>query len=386
MSNKMLGRIIKDRYKLIDELGRGTFASVYITRDVVDNHLYAIKIMHLHHLENKGMIMRFQREAAILQQLSDPHIVHIFDYGDDHDMYYIVMDYVDGKTLRDSMHPHASLELPLALDYVQQIAEGLDITYKKSVVHRDIKPQNILINREGVVKIADFGLALSDTPTLTNSDDFMGTAYYVSPEQVDNAHNADIRSDLYSLTVIFFEMLSGRPPFMGDSLMLVVSEHKTTMVPSICQIRPELPPGFDLFIRKGMAKSPGERFQKPREFLAALAALAAPLHLPQVLPAARKAYLVFPTLQQTVSLAGEQMVVGRPAHNRPTPDICLDNDKVGRRQACIRNKHGTYSIEDLKSTNPTRLNGMLLTPEQEHLLQEGDIILFGPVEARFEFR
>ena len=204
MSSKMLGRIIKDRYKLIDELGRGTFASVYITRDIVDNHLYAIKIMHLHHLENKGAIMRFQREAAILQQLSDPHIVHIFDYGDDHDLYYIVMDYVDGKTLRDYMHPHIPLKLPVALDYIQQIAEGLDTTYKKSVVHRDIKPQNILINRKGVVKIADFGLALSDTPTLTNSDDFMGTAYYVSPEQVDNAHNADIRSDLYSLTVILF--------------------------------------------------------------------------------------------------------------------------------------------------------------------------------------
>jgi serine/threonine protein kinase len=379
MSSKMLGRIIKDRYKLIDELGRGTFASVYITRDVVDNHLYAIKIMHLHHLENKAAIMRFQREAAILQQLSDPHIVHIFDYGDDHDVYYIVMDYVDGKTLRDYMHPHIPLELPVVLDYVQQIAEGLDTTYKKSVVHRDIKPQNILINRKGVVKIADFGLALSDTPTLTNSDDFMGTAYYVSPEQVDNAHNADIRSDLYSLTVILFEMLSGRPPFTGTSLMLVVSEHKTTPVPSLCQIRPELPTDFDLFIRKGMAKAPGERFQKPSEFLAALA------HLPRVLPPARMAYLVFPALEQTVSLAGEQMMVGRPAHNRPKPDICLDNDKVGRRQACIRNKHGIFSIEDLKSTNPTRLNGMLLPPNQEHLLQEGDTILFGPIEARFEF-
>jgi len=380
MSSKMLGRIIKDRYKLIDELGKGTFASVYIARDMVDNHLYAIKIMHLQHLENKGVIMRFQREAAILQQLSDPHIVHIFDYGDDHDMYYIVMDYVDGKTLRDYMHPHTPLELPTALDYVQQIAEGLNTTYKKGVVHRDIKPQNILINRKGVVKIADFGLALSDTPTLTNSDDFMGTAYYVSPEQVDNAHNADIRSDLYSLTVILFEMLSGQPPFTGDSLMLVVSEHKSTPVPSICQTRPELPTDFDLFIRKGMAKVPSERFQKPSEFLAELA------QLPPVLPSTRGAHLVFPTLERAIALVGEQLIVGRPARNRPTPDICLDNDKVGRRQACIRHQQGTYSIEDLKPTNPTRLNGMLLPPNQQHLLQEGDIILFGPVEARFEFR
>lgn len=380
MSSKMLGCIIKDRYKLIDELGKGTFASVYIARDVVDNHLYAVKVLHLHHLENKGVIMRFQRESAILQQLSDPHIVHIFDYGDDHDMYYIVMDYVDGKTLRDYMHPHTPLELHTALDYVQQIAEGLDTTCKKGIVHRDIKPQNILINRKGVAKIADFGLALSDTPTLTNSDDFMGTAYYVSPEQVDNAHNADIRSDLYSLTVIFFEMLSGRPPFTGNSLMLVVSEHKSTPVPSVCQTRPELPAEFDLFIRKGMAKSPGERFQKPGEFLTALA------QLPQVLPPAKGAYLVFPALEQTVLLVGEEMVVGRPARNRPTPDICLDNDKVGRRQACIRKQEGTYTIEDLKSTNPTRLNGMPLPPNQEHLLQEGDLILFGPVEARFEYR
>ena len=175
-------------------------------------------------------------------------------------------------------------------------------------------------------------------------------------------------------------MLSGQPPFSGASLMLVVGEHKNTPVPSLCQIRPELPTDFDLFIRKGMAKAPGERFQKPSEFLAALA------HLPQVLPPAKIAYLVISTLEQTIPLNGEQMVVGRPAHNRPKPDICLDNDKVGRRQACIRNKNGIYSIEDLKSTNPTRLNGMLLPPNQEHLLQEGDTILFGPVEARFEFR
>lgn len=383
MNNKMLGRLVKDRYKLIDELGKGSSAIVYVTRDITDNHLYAAKTFYKQQLEHQGILRRFQREVAILQYLDDPHIVRIIDYGDDKDIFFIIMDYIDGKTLRDYMTPRVPLKLFQAFDYMRQITEGLDTTYKKGVVHRDIKPQNILINRKGVVKIVDFGLALADTPTLTDSKDFMGTAYYVSPEQIDHAHSVDIRSDLYSLTVMFFEMIIGKPPYIGNSLIDIVSQHKNAPIPSVCSIRRELPNAIGDFVSKGMAKAPADRFQTPTALLAALE------HLQERVPdepVVKLACLVFPALGRSIPLTSAQMLVGRLARNLPPPDISLEDEKVGRKQAYIRNQHGTFTVEDLKPTNPTRLNGVILPPYQEQVLKDGDVIFFGPVEARFEFR
>lgn len=379
----MLGRLVKDRYKLIDELGKGASAIVYVTRDITDNHLYAAKTFYKQQLEHQGILRRFQREVAILQYLDDPHIVRIIDYGDDKDIFFIIMDYIDGKTLRDYMTPRVPLKLFQAFDYLRQITEGLDTTYKKGVVHRDIKPQNILINRKGVVKIVDFGLALADAPTLTDSKDFMGTAYYVSPEQIDHAHSVDIRSDIYSLTVMFFEMIIGKPPYIGNSLMDIVSQHKNAPIPSVCSIRRELPEAIDEFVSKGMAKVPADRFQTPTALLAALEQLQE--RVPDE-PVVKLACLVFPALGCSIPLTSAQMLVGRPARNLPPPDISLEDDKVGRKQAYIRNQHGTFTVEDLKPTNPTRLNGVILPPYQEQVLKDGDVIFFGPVEARFEFR
>lgn len=383
MNNKMLGRLVKDRYKLIDELGKGSSAIVYVTRDITDNHLYAAKTFYKQQLEHQGILRRFQREVAILQYLDDPHIVRIIDYGDDKDIFFIIMDYIDGKTLRDYMTPRVPLKLFQAFDYLRQITEGLDTTYKKGVVHRDIKPQNILINRKGVVKIVDFGLALADAPTLTDSKDFMGTAYYVSPEQIDHAHSVDIRSDLYSLTVMFFEMIIGKPPYIGNSLIDIVSQHKNAPIPSVCSIRRELPDAIGDFVSKGMAKAPADRFQTPTAFLAALEQLQE--HVSSE-PVVKLACLVFPALGRSVPLTSAQMLVGRLARNLPPPDISLEDEKVGRKQAYIRNQHGTFTVEDLKPTNPTRLNGIILPPYQEQALKDGDVIFFGPVEARFEFR
>lgn len=379
----MLGRLVKDRYKLIDELGKGSSAVVYVARDITDNHLYAAKTMYKQQLEHQGILRRFQREVAILQYLDDPHIVRIIDYGDDKDIFYIIMDYIDGKTLRDYMTPRVPLKLFQAFDYLRQITEGLDTTYKKAVVHRDIKPQNILINRKGVVKIVDFGLALADTPTLTDSKDFMGTAYYVSPEQIDHAHSVDIRSDLYSLTVMFFEMVIGKPPYIGNSLIDIVSQHKNAPIPSVCSIRRELPEAIDEFVSKGMAKAPADRFQTPTALLTALEQLQERVSSEPVI---KMACLVFPALGRSVPVTSAQMLVGRPARNLPPPDISLEDDKVGRKQAYIRNQRGTFTVEDLKPTNPTRLNGVILPPHQEQVLKDGDVIFFGPVEARFEFR
>lgn len=410
MYGDMIGRVINDHYKLIDERGRGSFATVYVARDTENNRIYAVKVMHLE-LSNDGeLLARFQREAHILLNLSDSHIVRIVDYGNDSNMHFIVMDYVDGQNLKYHMITQGPMEPLRALNYTRQIAEGLDTAYKQGVVHRDIKPQNILVNTHEVVKITDFGLARSrETVTLTQSNVFMGTAYYISPEQAESGRSADTRSDLYSVATVLFEMLTGSPPFEGDTAVDIVIKHMNENVPSICRIRHDLPVEMDYFMQKAMAKSPKERYATPQEFIAALEQLqeriqamphiervaasvneqraenahsGMPLMAPQ-----KQARLIVISSGQVIPLTGDVMVVGRQDPILGIfPDVALADKTVGRRHAHLRNQHGTFTVEDLNALNKTRLNGVTLTPHEERVLKDGDILRFGSVEVRFELR
>src|SRR5437763_10970118 len=184
-----------------------------------------------------------------------------------------------------------------------QAAEGLTAAYKIGVVHRDIKPQNILISNKGVVKIVDFGLSRSkDSPTITSSDKFMGTAYYTAPEQVMSSHSADIRSDLYSLGIVLFEALAGYPPYSGGTVVDIILKHQTEDVPSICRIYSVLPYEFDSFMQKAMAKQPQARFQKPREFILALEQIQQRIRGP--MPALPQACIVITSTGQPFILTG----------------------------------------------------------------------------------
>ena len=410
MNGDMTGRVIKGRYKLIDERGRGSFATVYVARDTENNHIYAVKVMHLE-LSNDGeLLARFQREAHIHLNLSDPHIVRIVDYGNDNQMYYIVMEYIDGQNLKYHMITHGPMEPLRALNYTRQIAEGLDAANKQGVVHRDIKPQNILINGKDVVKIVDFGLARSrETITLTQSNVFMGTAYYISPEQAESGRSADTRSDLYSVATVLFEMLTGNPPFEGETAVDIVIKHMNEKVPSICRLRPDLPVEVDIFMQKAMAKAPADRYATPQEFIAALDQLqeriqamppgkrvsgpgyeqkpgpVGPANSPAAPP--KQARIVVISTGQQIPLAGELMVVGRQDPILGIfPEINLADKTVGRRHAYLRNQQGAFTVEDLNALNKTRLNGITLTPHEERTLKDGDILRFGSVEVRFELR
>ncbi len=425
MSGDMIGHVIKGRYKLIDELGRGSFATVYIARDMKNNRIYAVKIMHNEFSDDGELLARFQREAHILSQFSDNHIVGIFDYGDEIDINYIVMDYIDGQNLKYYTLTHGPMDAFRALEYARQIAEGLDTAYKHGVVHRDIKPQNIVINSKDVVKITDFGLARSrETVTLTQSNVFMGTAYYIPPEQAESGRSADTRSDLYSVAAVLFEMLTGRPPFEGETAVDIVIKHMNEKVPSICRIRPDLPPEIDKFMQKAMAKSPADRYSTPQEFISAIEQLQQRIQAMQldrrepaehnlvaeieyeqqqepgrqraktdeemVTPPAitqKQARFYVLASNQYIELTGELMVVGR---QDPVlgifPEITLADKTVGRRHAYVRNQHGQYTVEDLNALNKTRLNGVILTPHEERTLKDGDILRFGSVEVRFELR
>lgn len=410
MSGGMMGRVIKDRYKLIDERGHGSFATVYIARDLHDNHIHAIKVMHDEFSSEDELLARFQREAHILLNLDDPHIVKIFDYGDDNNTHYIVMDYIDGQSLKYYMINEGQMHPLRALNYAHQIAEGLDAAYKQSVVHRDIKPQNILITSQDMVKITDFGLARSrETVTLTQSNVFMGTAYYISPEQAESGRSADTRSDLYSVAAVLFEMLSGQPPFEGETAVDIVIKHINNKVPSICRLRRDLPMEMDLFMQKALAKSPADRYATPQEFLVALEQLQerVPTMLPNeqdvraastpeqanmglrksVMTPSKEARIIVISSGEPIFLKGNMMVVGRRDPTRGIfPEIELADKTVGRRHAYLRNQQGAYSVEDLNALNKTRLNGVTLTPHEQRTLKDGDILRFGSVEVRFELR
>ncbi len=392
VNQELIGRLINGRYKLIDERGSGNFGSVYIGRDMVTNHIYAVKIMHLDHSDDSELIERFKREAYILQSLNNEHVVSLVDYGHDGSIYFIVMKHIDGQNLKWYITTYGPVDALRGLDYIIQAAEGLDASFKAGIVHRDIKPQNILINNKGVVKIADFGLARSTTtPTITTSDKFMGTAYYSSPEQMHSGHDADIRSDLYSLAIVLYESLVGQPPFVGDTVVEIILKHLNDPTPSIYNKRPDVPREIDAFMQRALAKSPAARFQTPREFINALEAVKRSMQGPVPIPETRQsqARLLHVASGKAFSLKGEELIIGRedPKHEIH-PDIQLDDPAMtlGRKHARLFYQHGSWMVEDQNSRNKTRLNGKVLSPYEPQRLNDGDQLQFGRVEARFEMR
>ena len=390
MGNDLLGRTINGRYKLIDERGSGNFGTVYIARDMVTNHIYAMKIMHLDHSDDNELLERFKREAYILQSLNNDHVVRLVDYGNDGEIYFIVMKHIDGQNLKWYITTYGPVDALRGFDYIIQAAEGLDIAFKAGVVHRDIKPQNILISNKGVVKIADFGLARSSsTPTITTTDKFMGTAYYSAPEQMQSGHDADIRSDLYSLAVVLYESLVGQPPFKGDSVVEIIFKHLNDPVPSIYRHRGDVPPEIDAFMQRAMAKSPAARFQTPRDFINALESIKRIMQGPVPGTHLLQARLLLVASGKNFPLNGEDMIIGRedPKHEIH-PDIQIDDSTMtlGRKHARLFYQQGTWMVEDQNSRNKTRLNGKILSPYESQSLSDGDLLQFGRVEARFEMR
>jgi len=384
----LIGREIKSgRYRLIDERGSGNFGTVYIARDLVTNYLYAAKIMHIDQTGDNELVERFKREAFILYSLNDEHIVRVIDYGNEGQLYYIIMHHIDGQNLKYYMQHYGPMEPLRALDYVYQASEGLEAAQKTGVVHRDLKPQNILVDNKGVVKIADFGLSRGqDMFTITHSDKFMGTAYYVAPEQIVSSHEVDTRADLYSLTAVLFEMLTGNPPYTGGGALDIILMHTRNPVPLICRLRPDLPPEMDAFITKALAKSPDKRFQTPAEYMRAIEQIQQHLRGEIVQPQP-VAQLILLENGQVFHLQGNKLLVGREDPRREIhPDVLINDESrtIGRIHACFSCKEGQWSIEDRNSRNKTRLNGDILVPYEPHQLKNGDLLRFGRVETRFE--
>jgi serine/threonine protein kinase len=386
----MLGRVLKGRYKLIDERGNGSMATVYIGRDLETNRVYAVKLLSRQAAAEHELVERFQREFELLSRLSGPHVISPVDFGDEKGTLFIVMDYVDGHTLKHAVQTGGAFPLPRAIDVIQQGASGVASAAEKGIVHRDVKPQNLLLSASGIVKLTDFGLARShESKDITATGFFVGTPFYVAPEQVENSRRVDVRADLYSLACVFFEVLTGRVPFEGERAWDVVMLHLKAPIPSARALRPELPEEYDNFMLRALAKKPEERYQTPAEFMQALDALHA---LEQANEGAREGLvgaLASATDDVRYPLGTPDMVVGRQDPQRGyMPDVdllAIDHQQtVSRRHARLTRRAGRFYIEDLNAYNRTRVNGLPLVPHREQELHDGDTVRLGNVELHFE--
>ncbi|WEV45540.1 Stk1 family PASTA domain-containing Ser/Thr kinase [Streptococcaceae bacterium ESL0687] len=263
-----VGKLFAERYLVMKEIGRGGMANVYLAEDTfLDNRLVAIKVLRSN-LENDSIaIARFQREAYAMSELNHPNIVGISDVGDVDGQQYIVMEYVDGVTLKQYIKEHAPLSNDEAIHYISQILSAMKLAHERGIIHRDLKPQNILISKSGDAKVTDFGIAMAFAETsLTQTNSMFGSIHYLSPEQARGA-KATVQSDIYAMGIILYEMLTGDVPFDGDSAVTIALQHFQKPLPSIININKNVPQALENVVIKATAKDLSDRYQNVSEML-----------------------------------------------------------------------------------------------------------------------
>src|SRR4029079_13910378 len=258
-SSAMIGTVLSGRYKLEAKLGSGGMSTVYLARDTTLDRQVAVKVMHREMSEQADQLERFRQEARAVAKLSHPNVVAVIDAGEDGGHPSIVFEYVQGETLKQRINRVGALDAQEALAYAIEIARGLTVAHARKMVHRDIKPQNVLIDAEGRAKLTDFGISRQlEQDGMTATGRVLGTTDYVAPEQA-MGHPVDQRSDIYSLGVVLYEMLVGQVPFQADSQVGVAMKHVNEELPDVQQRRPELSAAAAMVVERATAKEPPRR-------------------------------------------------------------------------------------------------------------------------------
>ena len=259
------GQKINDRYEIIRSIGEGGMANVYQGYDTILDRNVAIKVLRGDLSNDEKFVRRFQREALSASSLAHPNIVEMYDVGEDDGTYYIVMEYVEGKTLKQLLKKRGTLTLSEAIDIMSQLTDGMAHAHDSYIIHRDLKPQNIMIKDDGQIKITDFGIAMALNATqLTQTNSVMGSVHYLPPEQA-SGKGCTIKSDIYSMGIIFYELLSGSLPFRGENAVEIALKHMREPLPSLREDHPEIPQSIENIIRRATAKNPKNRYETARE-------------------------------------------------------------------------------------------------------------------------
>ena len=258
------GSKINDRYQIIKTLGEGGMANVYLAHDTILDRSVAVKVLRGDLASDEKFVRRFQREALSASSLSHPNIVEMYDVGEDDGQYYIVMEYVDGKTLKQVLKQRGHLSVSEVVDIMLQVTDGMAHAHDAYIIHRDIKPQNIMILPNGMIKITDFGVATALNSTqLTQTNSVMGTVHYLPPEQA-SGKGSTIRSDIYSMGIMMYELLTGLVPYKGDSAVEIALKHLKEPLPSVRKAYPSIPQSIENVIIKATAKNPKNRYKDAR--------------------------------------------------------------------------------------------------------------------------
>ena len=259
------GQKINDRYEIIKTIGEGGMANVYLAKDTILDRNVAIKVLRGDLATDEKFVRRFQREALSASSLSHPNIVEIYDVGEDDGNYYIVMEYIDGKNLKQLLKKRGNLTVSEVVDIMLQITSAMSVAHDSLIIHRDLKPQNILIKEDGEIKITDFGIAMALNAThLTQTNSAMGSVHYFPPEQA-SGKGATLKSDVYSLGIMMFELLTGELPFKGDNAVEIALKHLKEPITPIRTINPDIPQSIENIITTATAKNSKNRYNNARE-------------------------------------------------------------------------------------------------------------------------
>jgi serine/threonine-protein kinase len=277
VSDTLINTLFDGRYRILRRLGTGGMANVYLAEDEELGRRVAIKILNDRHASDDSFVERFRREAKNAAGLSHPNIVSIYDRGEAEGTYYIAMEYLEGRSLKDRIVAEGPLSIAGAIDATRQILRALGFAHRRGIVHRDIKPHNVLLAQEGTErrhKVTDFGISRTSASQMTEAGSIVGTAQYLSPEQARGAP-VDQRSDIYSVGIVLYELLTGQLPFTGETPLEIAMKHLSEVPKPPSALRPEVPPDLDMVVLRALAKDPAERFESAEEMDAELARVAA---------------------------------------------------------------------------------------------------------------
>ena len=337
VTDALIGTLFDGRYKIVRRLGSGGMADVYLAEDQELGRRVAIKILNDRHAHDEQFVERFRREAKNAAGLSHPNVVAIYDRGEAEGTYYIAMEYLEGKSLKELIVSRGPAPVPVAIDYARQILAALRFAHRNGIVHRDIKPHNVLVDSEGRIKVTDFGIARAGAASqMTEAGSIVGTAQYLSPEQAKGTA-VDQRSDIYSLGIVLYELLTGTVPFTGDTPVEIAMKHISETPEPPSAKRPDVPHDLDMVVIRALAKDPAERYQSAEEMEADLERVGRGVAISRETEESATQILSAPTTVMS-SLAAPTGVtrVQRPrpgvAAPPPAPPVYYDYDEPMRRR------------------------------------------------------